>query len=106
MIDNIRENFNAIIFLIAPILYFVIRDLITYQNNKKKAAKHKKDIIESEKRIFKRLQESDQAKANLVEDVQRIQKQIYSSLAEMDKAKADLKEEKNKKKKNDKEEKK
>jgi hypothetical protein len=47
------------------------------------------------------LQESDQAKANLVEDVQRIQKQIYSSLAEMDKARADLKEEKNKKKKNE-----
>ena len=82
--EFIMENILLFIIAAAPLLYFIIRDIVSYFREKSKLKESKKALIESEKRIYELLKKSDQNKADLVNQVMQMKNQVHKAILQTD----------------------
>ena len=82
--EFIMENILLFIIAATPLLYFIIRDIVSYFREKSNLKESKKALIESEKRIYELLKKSDQNKADLVNQVRQMKSQVHKAILQTD----------------------
>ena len=79
-IEIVQENYIILALVLTPLFYFVFRDIVSVYRNKKNIENHKQRIIESERRIFQLLQESDTNKAELIAQISSIRQKMSADI--------------------------
>ena len=82
--DFITQN-SVYLAILLPITYFVVKDLYTAYRERKNLEKHKKAMIESERRIFELIKQSDKNKVDLINKLSSLKDTIDGSISEIDK---------------------
>ncbi|MBA95230.1 MAG: hypothetical protein CMP21_05720 [Rickettsiales bacterium] len=83
VVDFIKNN-SVYIAIILPVAYFVFRDLYAAYRERRNLEKNKQAIIESEKRIYELIKQTDQNKVDLINQLASLKKKVDSSLSDID----------------------
>tara|TARA_B100000427_G_scaffold242924_1_gene205878 strand:- start:20261 stop:20548 length:288 start_codon:yes stop_codon:yes gene_type:complete len=70
--------------IVLPVTYFILKDIFAFFRERNALKRHKKTIIESEKRILELIKQSDQNKVELLNQLSSLKNKIDGSISEID----------------------